>query len=301
MNEAWYISRAAGFAAYVLLFLVVASGLAIHTRASDRLLARWRVSDLHEFGSILALAFVTLHAGILLADSYVGYSVVQILVPFTASTRAAWTAVGIFSGYLLAIVVLSFYVRRWIGYRTWRLVHYSTVVLFATAALHGIFTGTDSVTTWAQLLYVVTGGTVVALVIYRAVTASRPRGRRAQATPRLSVRALGWGVTASAVAAVGMLASGLGPFKWFGESETAQTVPLSAQTVPGTNTGVAAAPASIELAPAENHDADTDHADDDDDASASSLSGDSKAGEHSGHDADGHHSDHSHDDSSDDD
>lgn len=230
MNEAWYLARAAGFAAYILLFLVVALGLAIHTRASDRLLARWRVNDLHEFGSLLALAFVALHAGVLLADTFVGYSPMQILVPFTAATRNFWTGIGVISGYLLAIVVASFYVRRWIGYRAWRLMHYSTFGLYVLATLHGIFTGTDSVTAWGQLLYMGTGGTVLALVIYRVVPTGKQRRGTTNQPVRGGHRRLGWGVAALGVAAVTLLAGGFGPFRWFGGAgDTVQTELVSAQ------------------------------------------------------------------------
>ncbi|HKS92024.1 MAG TPA: ferric reductase-like transmembrane domain-containing protein [Tepidiformaceae bacterium] len=238
MNEAWYISRAAGFVAYGLLFAVVALGLAIHTRAADRVVARWRITDIHEFGSLLALAFVGLHAGILLADTYVGYSVAQILVPFAAPTRTFWTGVGVIAGYLLVLVVASFYVRRWIGYRTWRLLHYATFGLYVMATLHGVFTGTDSVTAWAQLLYITTGGIVLALVLYRVLAANKRKSGRVSRPVQFPLRSLGWGAAALGIAALVTLASGLGPFHWFEGSRSTVATPLSTQA----NTAPAASP-----------------------------------------------------------
>lgn len=215
MNEAWYLSRATGITAYVLLFIAVALGLAIRTRGLDRLVARWRVTDLHTFLSFLALAFVVAHASSLLWDTFVGYSLTQVLVPFTARTRTLWTGVGIISAYLLVIVVASFGLRRWTGYRVWRGIHYGTFGLFVLAMAHGVFTGTDSTTPWAEALYLSTGFVVLLLTLYRI----NRRGRIPAADiDDARARALSWSTMAAVVAGVVLLAAGLGPFHWFGDT-----------------------------------------------------------------------------------
>jgi hypothetical protein len=216
MNEAWYLSRATGFTAYILLFAAVALGLAIRTRGLDRLVARWRVTDLHIFISLLALGFVILHAASLLWDTFFGYSLSQVLIPFTAPTRTLWTGVGIISAYLLLIVVVSFPLRRCTGYRLWRAIHYSTFGLYVLATAHGVFTGTDSTTAWAEVLYLVPASVVLILTLYRINRRSR---LPATATPEdVRARALGWSAMAAVVAGVVLLAAGLGPFHWFGPS-----------------------------------------------------------------------------------
>src|SRR5262245_48461132 len=73
-NIPWYLSRATGLVAYLLLFCTVMLGLAVRTRTLDRLVARWRVTDVHTFLSILVIVFVVVHAAVLLADTYVGFS-----------------------------------------------------------------------------------------------------------------------------------------------------------------------------------------------------------------------------------
>jgi hypothetical protein len=294
MNDAWYISRAAGFAAYILLFGVVALGLAIHTRASDRLFARWRVNDIHEFGSLLALAFLGLHAGVLLADTYVGYSIWQILIPFAAPTRAAWTGVGVITGYLLVLVVASFYVRRWIGYRTWRLLHYSTFGLYVMATLHGVFTGTDSVTAWAQLLYISTGGIVVALILYRAVVSTRRKRGAAHEPVHVPIRALSWGAAALGITAVVALASGLGPFHWFeGSGSTTATAPLNVQANSASGGLIAPAGQAESESEHEGSESDDDHASSASDPSSVSADGGSNHHDrsHDSHGDDGHEHD----------
>lgn len=166
-QEFWYLSRAAGFTAYLLLFASVALGIAIGTRFADRIAKRNTIFDLHRFTTILALAFTLFHVYILLFDGFFNFNVWQLSVPFLSPYRVWQTAVGVFAMYALALVVVSFYVRQFIGYRAWRAIHFVTFVMFAGAALHGITAGTDTVEPWAKLIYLATGAVTLALVIYR--------------------------------------------------------------------------------------------------------------------------------------
>jgi len=53
----------------------------------------------------------------------------------------------------MAIVTLTFYVRRWIGKRAWRVVHFASFLVFAFVLAHGLFAGPDSRQMWAQGMY----------------------------------------------------------------------------------------------------------------------------------------------------
>lgn len=163
--EYWYLSRAAGFTAYLLLFVSVALGISVTARLSQR--RRNVLFDLHRFTTILALAFTIFHVFILLGDAYFSFSVWQLLVPFTSPYRSWQTAVGGFALYTMALIVVSFYVRRFIGYRAWRAIHFGTFAMFAAVALHGVTAGTDTGAAWARLIYIGTFVAVVGLIIYR--------------------------------------------------------------------------------------------------------------------------------------
>jgi len=96
-------------------------------------------------------------------------------LPFaSASYRPVWVGLGQIGLYLLALVTLSFYVRRWIGARTWRLLHFLSFAVFALALAHGLFSGTDSGAPWVVWMYLASGLSVVALTAYR-VMLSRSR------------------------------------------------------------------------------------------------------------------------------
>ena len=75
--------------------------------------------------------------------------------------------VGQIALYLMAIVYVSFYVRRRIGQRAWRLLHYATFFAFLGATGHGLMTGSDSSAPWAFWTYVVAGLAVMFLFGYR--------------------------------------------------------------------------------------------------------------------------------------
>jgi predicted ferric reductase len=135
--------------------------------------------DLHQHTSLLALAFSLFHGLVLLGDQYIGYTLVEVLVPF-ASTGYKPLAVGAgqVALYVLVLVALSFYVKQQLGRQVWRLIHAASFALFGLALLHGIASGSDSGTWWAQALYWLSGGSVLFLTVYR-VLVLRPVLRRA--------------------------------------------------------------------------------------------------------------------------
>jgi sulfoxide reductase heme-binding subunit YedZ len=163
----WYLSRATGLGAFVLLTLDVCLGIAIRTRVGEPVLARWRVTDLHEFTALLALGLTAMHTLVLLYDRYIGFSLVQLLVPLVASYRPVWTGLGVLSLYLLILTTASWYVRGTLGYRTWRALHYLTFGAYVLALLHGMLAGTDTGRVWARLLYWASAVIVGALTLHR--------------------------------------------------------------------------------------------------------------------------------------
>jgi hypothetical protein len=122
---------------------------------------------MHRFMTLLAAAFTLFHVYILLGDGYFNFSVWQLSVPFLSPYRGWQTAVGVFSLYVFGMVITSFYVRKFIGYRAWRALHYMTFALFASVTLHGITAGSDTTQLWAKAIYLACGMGVVLLTFYR--------------------------------------------------------------------------------------------------------------------------------------
>src|SRR5512136_138271 len=164
----WYLSRASAMVAYALLWASMASGLII----TNKLARVWpggpTAFDLHQFTSLMGLAFALFHALILMGDKYINYNLAQVLVPFNSvGYKPVWVGLGQIGFYLLVIVGLSFYVRKRIGHRAWRLIHLLSFLMFALALAHGVFSGTDTNLAWVRVFYWVSGGTLVFLTVYR--------------------------------------------------------------------------------------------------------------------------------------
>jgi predicted ferric reductase len=164
----WYLSRASGLTAFALLWASMASGLLISNKMARVWPGAFTAFDLHQFTSLLGLGFGLLHVVVLLGNLFVPYSLVQLLVPFAdAPYRPLWVALGQVGLYLLIPVTFTFYIRRQIGNRVWRLIHFVSYAVFAMVLLHALFSGTDSGNIWVLTMYWATAASMLVLTMYR--------------------------------------------------------------------------------------------------------------------------------------
>jgi len=154
----WILARASGLLAYALLTASVLAGLVLKARPLGTALKPATVTDLHRFLSLLGLGALSLHGLALLFD----------------------TAVPISLADLMLLIHASFSLRKRIGTRNWRRLHWVTYVVFALATVHGLAAGTDSGTTWALALYGAATGAVLAATAWRALI---PPARRITRVP----------------------------------------------------------------------------------------------------------------------
>lgn len=172
----WLASRAAGVTAYLALTLEVVFGLFLSTGAGDRWITRAHSMEIHRFLSVAALALVAAHAFVLLADRFVRFDLLDVLVPLLAPYRRFAVGIGVLAAYGAIVVHASFGLRRRIGQRAWRSLHYLSFVVFALATVHGLLAGSDAARPWMRATHVSSAGVVLALVAYRV--AERHRARR---------------------------------------------------------------------------------------------------------------------------
>jgi predicted ferric reductase len=141
---------------------------------SDKIARAWpgaqAAFSLHEYVSLLGLGFGVFHALILLGDRYIGYDLRQVLVPFASEGyRPLWIGLGQVGLYVWAIVSGTFYIKQRIGHKAWRLIHFASYFNFTVAILHGLASGTDTSSAWAQAAYWAFAGSVFFLTMYRIV------------------------------------------------------------------------------------------------------------------------------------
>ena len=159
---------------------------------SGRLLRRpglpAKLKRYHEASTLVTLGLIAAHGGVLLLDGYLRPSLAGVTLPFALGYRPFWTGLGVIGGWLALILAGSFYVRRWIGVKTWRWLHRWTLAVYVLALAHVIGAGTDGRSPWMlALLAVLVAPNVFALAYRMLPAAPRPRSNPlAECTPAAS-------------------------------------------------------------------------------------------------------------------
>ncbi|MDR3576510.1 MAG: hypothetical protein P4L50_21805 [Anaerolineaceae bacterium] len=171
----WFLSRGSAIAAYWLLWLSVAMGVSISNKMARIWPGILPASEIHQFTGLLGLAFALFHGLILTGDAYINISIPQALIPFaTQSYRPTWVGIGQVVFYVWALIVLSFYVRKHIGKKAWRALHFTGYLCFLGVMVHSLYSGTDATTNWSQYVYWFSGISLLPLVVYRVLTSQFP-------------------------------------------------------------------------------------------------------------------------------
>ena len=171
----WYLSRGTGFVSLGLLWLSMILGVGITNKMARLWPGTAPAFAIHEYTGLLGLFFTSFHALILLGDKYSQYKLVQLLMPFgSAQYRPIWVGLGQLGFYAWFIIALTFYVRRAIGKKTWRAIHYASFVCYLAALVHGLMSGTDTGMLWAQDFYWITGAGLLFVLVYRILTSRKP-------------------------------------------------------------------------------------------------------------------------------
>jgi hypothetical protein len=167
----WEIIRASGIVAYGLLAASVIWGLALSSKLLGRSVSSKALTYVHEGLAIASLLATGTHLAALALDEYVEFGVAALLVPGASEWEPQAVALGVVSMWVLVVVAISFYARRLIGQRLWRVVHYAGFGAFVAAFLHGILAGTDSGHPVVAVMYGATGSVVAVLLVARVMLA----------------------------------------------------------------------------------------------------------------------------------
>jgi sulfoxide reductase heme-binding subunit YedZ len=165
----WLLARTSGLTAYGLLTASVLAGLVLKARPFGRALRPAPTTDVHRFLALLGLGMLALHGGALLLDHTLKMPPAGLFVPGTSPYRPAAVAVGVVAAELMALIYASFLLRRRIGARNWRRLHWATYLVFLLATVHGLASGTDSAQPWAHDLYLGAVGAVAFGTAWRAL------------------------------------------------------------------------------------------------------------------------------------
>src|SRR5450432_1175457 len=151
----WYLTRDMAIAAYITLTLSVLFGLAISLSRVTGERVMWHIQDLHYTFATLTGVLMVGHMLTLMLDSYLPFSITNLLIPFAQpkGVTALTVDLGVISFYGMAALLLSSWLKKRLVYTVWRAIHYVSFGTFILVTIHGWLTGSDSVTTWMISLY----------------------------------------------------------------------------------------------------------------------------------------------------
>jgi methionine sulfoxide reductase heme-binding subunit len=173
--DAWGVSRGSGYVAIVLFTLSVTLGILTTQRLKSRWWPAFLSQELHRNISLLAVSFLGIHIITILSDKYVKLGSA---IPFSSTFRPLWIGLGVIATYLVAAVIVTSLVRRWLPFSWWRNLHWLSYPLWVTALIHGAGSGTDTRTSWGVKLTAACGGVVALAVCVRIVAAADLPARR---------------------------------------------------------------------------------------------------------------------------
>jgi sulfoxide reductase heme-binding subunit YedZ len=201
----WYLTRATGTVALVLLTVSVVLGILGTVRYTAPRWPRFALDTLHRDVSLLGVALTVVHVVTTVLDGFAPVSLLDGLIPFVSPYRPLWLGLGTLSFDLILALVITSLVRRRLGYGAWRAVHWLAYVSWPIAVLHGLGTGTDTKQWWMLLVTAICIGAVLAAVLARINFVDRSHGALRTGAIALSIMAP---VGMVIFAAVGPLAHG---------------------------------------------------------------------------------------------
>lgn len=163
----WYATRSTGAVALLLLTVAVVLGVMGSVRFSASRWPRFAIDSLHRDVSLLVILLVVLHVATTVLDGFAPITLIDGVIPFHSPYRPLWLSLGTISFDLLLALVVTSLMRRRLGYRSWRAIHWLAYASWPVAVLHGLGTGTDVKSAWLLALTVLCVGAVVVAVLIR--------------------------------------------------------------------------------------------------------------------------------------
>ena len=243
----WYIARGSGIVSLLLLTASVALGIVTTVRWESARWPRFTTSFLHRNVSLLAVVFLGVHIATVVLDGFAPIGWKDAVIPFVSPYRPFWLGLGAVAFDLIVALVVTSLLRKRIGARAWRLVHWTAYASWPVAVVHGLGTGTDTSTALVLGVDAVCATLVLAAVCWRLGATPARRGVRSAVlglTVLTPVAVVFW-------LAVGPLASGWArragtPEHLLGGSATAAAA--GAPTGPGATTAPPADPGALTAA-----------------------------------------------------
>ena len=163
----WYATRGAGAVSLVLLTGVVVLGIAGALRWQIAGWPRFLTTSFHRNLSLLSLVFLSIHIVTAVVDPFTALGWTAAVIPFLSPYRRLWLGLGVVATDLLLAIAVTSLLRRLIGHKVWRLIHWLAYACWPIAVVHGIGTGSDTTFLWMLAIDAASVLSVLAAVAWR--------------------------------------------------------------------------------------------------------------------------------------
>lgn len=163
----WALGRGNGIVALAFMTLSMALGVATRSARPLLTLPRFGVADVHRFVALAGTLLVALHLGLLFMDPYAKLKVIDFVVPFLGAYRPIWQGLGTVAVDLLLVIIITSLLRQRLGVKTFRVIHWTTYLLWPVAMAHALGNGTDTGHVWFMAFAGVCAVVVAVAVVFR--------------------------------------------------------------------------------------------------------------------------------------
>ena len=143
----WFAARGAGIVSLLILTASAAFGLITVTRFQAAGWSRFFNYEMHRRISLLSTAFLATHIGAAILDPYLKLGLTALL-PLGSSWKPVPMALGVIALYLVVALIATSLLRRHLGQRAWKMVHWTSYLMWPLALAHTVTAGTDALTPW---------------------------------------------------------------------------------------------------------------------------------------------------------
>src|SRR5581483_6739281 len=158
----WYLARGTGAVSLVLLTASVVLGILGSVRFAAPRWPRFAIDSVHRDVSLVVIVVLIIHIVTSVLDGFAPIRLFDGVIPFVTPYRPLWMGLGTLAFDLLLAIAITSMVRRRLGYRAWRAVHWLAYASWPVAVLHGLGTGSDVKQWWMLAL---TAACIVAVLV----------------------------------------------------------------------------------------------------------------------------------------
>jgi DMSO/TMAO reductase YedYZ heme-binding membrane subunit len=158
----WYLARGTGAVSLVLLTASMVLGIVGSVRFTAPRWPRFAIDSVHRDVSLLVVVVLVIHIVTSVLDGFAPIRLFDGVIPFVTPYRPIWMGLGTLSFDLLLAIAITSMVRRRLGYRAWRAIHWLAYASWPVAVLHGLGTGSDVKQWWMLAL---TAACIVAVLV----------------------------------------------------------------------------------------------------------------------------------------